>query len=84
MRDSFRPMFDALRKASGHLTAATNSMIAANNSFGEVIDAAIAANEEHEDLRETVNRLEQLVIEQGNDIRALRAELRDPGIRGDL
>ncbi len=61
MADHFRPLLDSLKQATENLVAA--------------IDSALAANEEHEDLRETVQRLENLVIAQGQDIRALRDRL---------
>lgn len=41
----------------------------------KMADAALNAHDEREDLRETVARLETLVIAQGNDLRALRERL---------
>ena len=38
-------------------------------------DAALRAQDEHEDLRETVHRLESLVMELSRDVRDLRARL---------
>jgi hypothetical protein len=51
-------------------------LIQANEGIKRAVDAALAAKNEHEDLRETVLRLEGLVLAQGRAIRALRDDLK--------
>lgn len=69
MADSFREMFESLKQTA-------EALIQANEGIKRAVDAALAAKNEHEDLRETVHRLEALVLEQGREIRALRDDLR--------
>jgi hypothetical protein len=64
-------MFEAMKQTA-------DGLIMANEGIKLMADAALRANQEHEDLRETVQRLEALVIEQGADLRALRDELKKP------
>ena len=45
----------------------------------KMADTAMETRNEHEDLRETVARLESLVIAQGQDLRALRERLDNGG-----
>jgi predicted nucleic acid-binding Zn-ribbon protein len=68
MAESFRPVFDGLRQVA-------DGLILANQGIKNLADAVLAARDEHEDLRETVHRLESLVIAQGQDIRAMRERL---------
>lgn len=69
MADYFREMFEGLKQTA-------EALIRANEGLKRAVDAALAAKNEHEDLRETVHRLEALVLEQGREIRALRDEVR--------
>jgi len=69
MADHFREMFESLKQTA-------EGLIQANEGIKRAVDAALSAKNEHEDLRETVHRLEALVLEQGRDIRALRDDLR--------
>lgn len=69
MADYFREMFESLKQTA-------EGLIQANEGIKRAVDAALASKNEHEDLRETVHRLEGLVLEQGRDIRALRDDLR--------
>ena len=69
MADYFREMFESLKQTA-------EGLIQANEGIKRAVDAALSAKNEHEDLRETVHRLEALVLEQGRDIRALRDDLR--------
>lgn len=71
MDPAFREMFEGMKQTA-------DGLILANQGIKRMADAALQANEEHEDLRETVRRLENLVMEQGADLRALRDELRKP------
>ena len=68
MTDPFRPLFEGLKQVA-------DGLIQANEGLKRLADAVLAAREEHEDLRETVHRLEGLVIAQGQDLRALRDRL---------
>jgi len=68
MADSFRPAFE-------HLKQVADALILANEGLKKLADTVLAARDEHEDLRETVHRLEGFVIQQGQDIRALRDRL---------
>jgi hypothetical protein len=73
MADSCRPAFEGLKQVA-------DGLILANEGIKHLADAVLAAPDEHEDLRETVARLESLVIGQGQDLRALRDRL-DSGDR---
>jgi uncharacterized phage infection (PIP) family protein YhgE len=68
MADSFRPLFDALKQTA-------EGVVQAMEGVKKMADAALHAQEEHEDLRETTLRLESLVIAQGVELRALRDRL---------
>jgi hypothetical protein len=68
MAESFRPVFDGLRQVA-------DGLILANQGIKNLADAVLAARDGHEDLRETVHRLESLVVAQGQDIRAMRERL---------
>jgi hypothetical protein len=59
----FRDQLEGLKKASEHLIAAHQELASAGTALVQVVDAALHAKDEHEDLRVTVNRLEQLVLE---------------------
>jgi hypothetical protein len=56
MPDPFREMFEALKQTA-------EGMIQANEGIKRMADAALLARDEHEDLRETVARLEGLVLD---------------------
>lgn len=71
----FRNALEALKQTA-------DGLIAANEGIKKLADAVLTAKNEHEDLRETVSRLEHLVMEQGvrtveqsAEIRALRADV---------
>jgi len=49
-------MFEGIRQTA-------EGLIAANEGIKRAAEAALHASEEHEDLRETVNRLEGLVLD---------------------
>jgi hypothetical protein len=75
--DLFRPVFDAIKASTVALVEASEATARAGRALGEASDAharagralgtaadtALTAREEHEDLRETVARLEALVRE---------------------
>ena len=68
MADSFRSVFESMKEVA-------DGLILANQGIKRLADAVLAARDEHEDLRETVGRLESLVIAQGQDLRAMRDRL---------
>jgi hypothetical protein len=68
MADSFRPVFEGLKQVA-------EGLILANEGVKKMADAVLAGRDEHEGLRETVARLESLVVAQGLDLRALRERL---------
>ncbi|HMF98253.1 MAG TPA: hypothetical protein VKE96_28330 [Vicinamibacterales bacterium] len=53
-----------------------DGLIVANEGIKKLADAVLSARDEHEDLRETVARLEGLVIAQTADIRAQAEQIR--------
>lgn len=80
----FRDAFEGLREAAQHLMAASAAIATASDAINaagaalvRTVDAVLHAKHEHEDLRETVGRLEHLIIEQGGEIHAMRQELQD-------
>jgi hypothetical protein len=82
MTDEFRRIQQALRDTTHGLIAAAAGWVAMNNhliAIGQALTrattAASEARDEHEDLRETVRRIEGLVLAQGQELRALRARL---------
>jgi hypothetical protein len=75
MADTFRPVFDAMHETAAAFVEASEANARAGRALQKMLDAAMHAREEHEDLRVTVGRLETLVIAQGNDLRALRERL---------
>ena len=54
--DDFRDMFEALKQTA-------EGLIQANEGIKRMADAALRARDGHEDLRETVGRLEALVLD---------------------
>jgi hypothetical protein len=66
--DSFRPLFESMKQVA-------DGLILANEGIKRLADAVLAARDEPEDLRETVGRLENLVIAQGQELRAMRDRL---------
>jgi hypothetical protein len=75
MADSFRPVFEAMKETAVALVEASAANARAGEGLKKMADAALHAQDEHEDLRETVARLESLVIAQGQDLRAMRERL---------
>ena len=56
MDNIVREMFEGIKQTA-------EGLIQANEGIKRAAEAALRANAEHEDLRETVNRLEGLVME---------------------
>lgn len=69
MADAFRPVFEGLKQVA-------DGLILANEGIKKLADAVLLARDEHQDLGETVHRLEGLVLQQTEDIRELRADVR--------
>jgi hypothetical protein len=72
MADSFRPVWEGLKEAAQHLVAANGEIQLAGAAIVRVTESALQAKDEHEDLRETVHRLEGLVIQLSTEVRELR------------
>ena len=56
MDSIFREMFEGIKQTA-------DGLILANNGIKRTADAALNVRDEHEDLRESVRRLEGLVLE---------------------
>lgn len=65
MADYFRETFEGLKQTA-------EGLIQANQGIKRAVEAALAAKDEHEDLRETVHRLEGLVMDLTKQVRELR------------
>jgi hypothetical protein len=59
----FRDMYEGLKDAALAMADAGRAIIAATEALTRSIEAAQRANAEQEDLRETVTRLETLIME---------------------
>src|SRR4030095_3000797 len=75
MNPHFQLALQALQRASEHMIAASNAMQDSHAAMTEAIREVLNANGEHNDLRETVERLETTVLAQTAEIQALRAEV---------
>jgi hypothetical protein len=62
----FREMFEALKQTA-------DGLIQANEGIKRLASAALTAKDEHEDLRETVDRLEHTVLDLVKEVHDLRA-----------
>jgi signal transduction histidine kinase len=71
----------AMADAAAGLLRAAEGLHQAIMADQRLREASRKAREEQGDLRETVARLEGLVLEQQQDIRALREEIRERGNR---
>ncbi len=90
MPDTFRPVFDAMKKTVAAFTEANYAIAEAHDILSEasrangrageglqaMIDTVLHAQEEHADLRETVDRHEALILTQGQQINAQEQEIR--------
>ena len=65
MADYFRETFEGLKQTA-------DGLIHANQGIKRAIEPALAAKNEHEDLRETVHRLEALVLDLTKEVQELR------------
>jgi transcriptional regulator with XRE-family HTH domain len=70
--NTFRPMFESLKQVA-------EGLILANEGVKRLADAVLNASQAHEDLRDTVARLESLVIQQGRDLHAMKTQLDNLG-----
>ena len=68
--DRFRPVLEQLLAASRRLQEASGSLVATHEAFGDVVAAMTAAyaltveaRTEHDDVLETVTRLEGMVLD---------------------
>lgn len=79
--DGFRRASEGFQRSQEGLLAAGLGLQQAIEGFIQAVAATRQANAERGDLRDTVARLEALVLEQQQDIRALRQEIRERGNR---
>jgi uncharacterized protein YaaN involved in tellurite resistance len=68
MADYFRETFEALKQTA-------EGLVQANLEIKRAAEAAMAAKDEHEDLRETVQRLESLVTDLTKQVHELRSRI---------
>jgi hypothetical protein len=81
MDQYFRDLLESLKDAAQHLIGANEHLVAASqgvqaagNALVRVGEMAIHASHEHEDLRDTVARLETTVLDLVHEVRELRSE----------
>jgi hypothetical protein len=68
MADYFRETLEGLKQTA-------EGLVQANLGIKRAVEAAMAAKGEHEDLRETVQRLESLVMDLTKEVRELRSRI---------
>ena len=76
MPDYFRNAFEGLKDAAQHLMAASHEIQLAGGALVRTSEAVLGAKEEHDDIRETVRRLEDLVMGQSDQIRLQSDQIR--------
>lgn len=88
MAQSFRPLFEAMKETAVALVEASEANARASEATArageglkKMADAALHAQDEHEDLRETVHRLEGLVVQLSTEVRSLRNARPDSGVQ---
>lgn len=72
MDSYFRGALEGLQACARHLMAASQEINQAGAELVKVTAAALHAKDEHEDLRETVSRLETTVLDLVKEVRELR------------
>jgi hypothetical protein len=72
--DYFRETFEGLKQTAEALMVANEAMVRANAGIKRAVEAALAPKNEHEDLRETVYRLEVLVLDLTKQMQELRRQ----------
>jgi hypothetical protein len=72
MDQYWRDALEGLKETAQHLTAASQEIAKAGTALTKTAEAVIHAKNEHEDLRETVHRLETLVLQLVDEVRQLR------------
>ena len=73
--DPMKDLADGLRRSAVSTRDALDAIVLAATALADSVSAAELARDERGDLRETVRRLEELVLQLTTDIRALRARL---------
>lgn len=81
MSEPWNEFDGAMADAAAGLLRAAEGLHEAITAEQRLREASRKARAEHVDVRETVARLETLVLEQQQDIRALRQEIRERGNR---
>jgi hypothetical protein len=72
MDSYFHDAFEGLQACARHLMSASQEINQAGAELIKVTTAALHAKNEHEDLRETVHRLEGTVLELVREVQLLR------------
>jgi hypothetical protein len=72
--DPFDDLADALRETAQGFARTNDALMAAALGLARAVEASRDARTERSDLRETVHRLEELVMQLAADVRALRQE----------
>ena len=67
MDSAFREMLEGLKQTA-------EGLILANEGIKKSVEAALRAKDEHEDVRETVHRLEALVLDLVREVQALKGD----------
>jgi X-X-X-Leu-X-X-Gly heptad repeat protein len=61
--DPFQPMIEGLQRATNGLVQANAGLVEASTGIAQLAEAMRGAYQEHEDMRETIQRLERLVLD---------------------
>lgn len=72
--DYFRQTLEGLKQSGEGLIQAAQGIVVANEGLQKAATAALTARDEHTDLRDTVHRLETLVLGLVQQVRELRGE----------
>jgi len=71
MTDPIRHMYEGLKETADALIVANQALVAAGTAIKKTVDAALQVHTDYEDVRETVHRLETIVLQQSAQIRLL-------------
>jgi hypothetical protein len=65
-------VLEGLKQSAEGLIKVNEGLMSANEGLKRAIPSALTAKDEHEDLRETVHRLESLVMALTDEVKKLR------------
>lgn len=78
MDSYFRDALEGLQGCAKHLMAASQEINLAGAALVKVTTVAVLAKDEHGDLRETVQRLEETLMGLVEEMRAMREARQEP------